>query len=310
MTEASLVGLLEATVSFGALLYLAALGEMIAEKAGILNLGVEGMMAMGAVTGFTVALHSGDPWVALLAAVAAGAAVGLLHGFFTVVLGAEQVVSGLSLTILGLGLSAYLGRGSVGRPAGAELVGVDWGPLTDLPWAGPVLFGQSPLVYLAVVAGFATWFVLWRTRLGLAVRAAGESASTADAAGHSVAGIRLVAVAVGGGLAGAAGAYLTLSLTPQWVEGVVAGRGWIAVALVIFGAWRPGRVAIGALLFGLTLALKTRLQTFGVDFSPILLSMLPYLLTVGVLVVISIRSRNRPSPSPAALGIAYRREER
>ncbi|MEE3353915.1 MAG: ABC transporter permease [Actinomycetota bacterium] len=310
MTEASLVGLLEATVSFGALLYLAALGEMIAEKAGILNLGVEGMMAMGAVTGFVVALHSGDPWVALLAAVAAGAAVGLLHGFFTVVLGAEQVVSGLSLTILGLGLSAYLGRGSVGRPAGAELVGVDWGPLTDLPWAGPVLFGQSPLVYLAVVAGFATWFVLWRTRLGLAVRAAGESASTADAAGHSVAGIRLAAVAVGGGLAGAAGAYLTLSLTPQWVEGVVAGRGWIAVALVIFGAWRPGRVAIGALLFGLTLALKTRLQTFGVDFSPILLSMLPYLLTVGVLVVISIRSRNRPSPSPAALGIAYRREER
>ena len=310
MTEASLVGLLEATVSFGALLYLAALGEMIAEKAGILNLGVEGMMAMGAVTGFVVALHSGDPWVALLAAVAAGAAVGLLHGFFTVVLGAEQVVSGLSLTILGLGLSAYLGRGSVGRPAGAELVGVDWGPLTDLPWAGPVLFGQSPLVYLAVGAGFATWFVLWRTRLGLAVRAAGESASTADAAGHSVAGIRLVAVAVGGGLAGAAGAYLTLSLTPQWVEGVVAGRGWIAVALVIFGAWRPGRVAIGALLFGLTLALKTRLQTFGVDFSPILLSMLPYLLTVGVLVVISIRSRNRPSPSPAALGIAYRREER
>ncbi|MDP6868610.1 MAG: ABC transporter permease [Acidimicrobiales bacterium] len=310
MTEASLVGLLEATVSFGALLYLAALGEMVAEKAGILNLGVEGMMAMGAVTGFVVALHSGDPWVALLAAVAAGAAVGLLHGFFTVVLGAEQVVSGLSLTILGLGLSAYLGRGSVGRPAGAELVGVDWGPLTDLPWAGPVLFGQSPLVYLAVVAGFATWFVLWRTRLGLAVRAAGESASTADAAGHSVAGIRLAAVAVGGGLAGAAGAYLTLSLTPQWVEGVVAGRGWIAVALVIFGAWRPGRVAIGALLFGLTLALKTRLQTFGVDFSPILLSMLPYLLTVGVLVVISIRSRNRPSPSPAALGIAYRREER
>ncbi|MEC9424190.1 MAG: ABC transporter permease, partial [Actinomycetota bacterium] len=187
MTEASLVGLLEATVSFGALLYLAALGEMIAEKAGILNLGVEGMMAMGAVTGFVVALHSGDPWVALLAAVAAGAAVGLLHGFFTVVLGAEQVVSGLSLTILGLGLSAYLGRGSVGQPAGAELVGVDWGPLTDLPWAGPVLFGQSPLVYLAVLAGFATWFVLWRTRLGLAVRAAGESASTADAAGHSVA---------------------------------------------------------------------------------------------------------------------------
>ena len=310
MTEASLIGLLEATVSFGALLYLAALGEMISEKAGILNLGVEGMMAIGAVTGFVVALQTGNPWVALVAAIAAGALIGLLHGLFTVVLGAEQVVSGLSLTILGIGLAAYIGKGSVGQPAGAELVPVDWGPLSDIPWAGPVLFQQSPLVYMAVLAGLAAWFVLGRTRLGLAVRAAGESAPTADAAGHSVAGLRLGAVATGGALAGASGAYLTLSITPQWTEGVVAGRGWIAVALVIFGAWRPGRVALGALLFGLTLALKTRLQTFGVDFSPILLSMLPYLLTVGVLVAISIRSRNRPSPAPAALGIVYRREER
>ena len=310
MNEASLIGLLEATVSFGALLYLAALGEMITEKAGILNLGVEGMMAIGAVTGFVVALQTGNPWVALVAAIGAGALAGLLHGLFTVVLGAEQVVSGLSLTILGIGLAAYIGKGFVGRPAGAELVPVDWGPLTDIPWAGPVLFQQSPLVYMAVLAGLAAWFVLGRTRLGLAVRAAGESASTADAAGHSVVGLRLGAVATGGALAGASGAYLTLSITPQWTEGVVAGRGWIAVALVIFGAWRPGRVALGALLFGLTLALKTRLQTFGVDFSPILLSMLPYLLTVGVLVAISIRSRNRPSPAPAALGIAYRREER
>ncbi len=310
MTEASLIGLLEATVSFGALLYLAALGEMITEKAGILNLGVEGMMAIGAVTGFVVALQTGNPWVALVAAIAAGALIGLLHGLFTVVLGAEQVVSGLSLTILGIGLAAYIGKGSVGQPAGAELVPVDWGPLSDIPWAGPVLFQQSPLVYMAVLAGLAAWFVLGRTRLGLAVRAAGESAPTADAAGPSVAGLRLGAVATGGALAGASGAYLTLSITPQWAEGVVAGRGWIAVALVIFGAWRPGRVALGALLFGLTLALKTRLQTFGVGFSPILLSMLPYLLTVGVLVAISIRSRNRPSPAPAALGIAYRREER
>ena len=310
MTEASFIGLLEATVSFGALLYLAALGEMITEKAGILNLGVEGMMAIGAVTGFVVALQTGNPWVALVAAIAAGALIGLLHGLFTVVLGAEQVVSGLSLTILGIGLAAYIGKGSVGQPAGAELVPVDWGPLSDIPWAGPVLFQQSPLVYMAVLAGLAAWFVLGRTRLGLAVRAAGESAPTADAAGHSVAGLRLGAVATGGALAGASGAYLTLSITPQWAEGVVAGRGWIAVALVIFGAWRPGRVALGALLFGLTLALKTRLQTFGVDFSPILLSMLPYLLTVGVLVAISIRARNRPSPAPAALGIAYRREER
>ena len=305
-----MIGLLAATVSFGTLLYLAALGELIAEKAGVLNLGVEGMMAMGAVSGFMVALESGNPWLALLVATAVGALVASVHGWFTVVLGAEQVVSGLSLTILGLGLSAFVGKNVVGRPSRAELAPVDWGPLTDIPWAGPVLFHQSPIVYLAVALGVAASFLLTRTRLGLALRAAGESASTTDAAGHSVVGLRLGAVATGGALAGMAGAYLTVSITPQWSEGVTAGRGWIAVALVIFGAWRPGRAAVGALLFGGMLALKTRLQTFGVDFSPILLSMLPYLLTIGVLVVISIRARHRPSSAPAARGLPYRREER
>ena len=165
-------------------------------------------------------------------------------------------------------------------------------------------------MYFAVAAGFGIWFLLSRTRVGLAIRAAGESASTADAAGHSVVALRLGSVAAGGALAGASGSYLTLTITPQWAEGITAGRGWIAVALVIFGAWRPGRAAIGSVLFGGLLALKTRLQTFGVDLSPILLSMMPYLLTITVLIVISIRARNRPSPAPAALGTAYRREER
>ena len=152
--------------------------------------------------------------------------------------------------------------------------------------------------------------MLTRTSIGLALRGAGESASTVDTAGHSVVKIRLAAVATGGALAGAAGSYLTLSLTTSWQDGATAGRGWIAVALVIFGAWKPGRAAIGALLFGGLLALKTRLQTFGVDFSPILLSMIPYLLTIGVLLVISIRARHRPSASPAEIGQVYRREER
>ena len=209
-------------------------------------------------------------------------------------------------------LTEALGSATKPRPLPWEdvLAPVDWGPLTDIPWAGPVLFGQAPFVYLAVLVGIASWFVLSRTRAGLALRAAGESASTADAAGHSVVGLRLCAVGIGGGLAGASGAYLTLTLTPQWAEGITAGRGWIAVALVIFGAWRPGRAAVGALLFGGLLALKTRLQTFGVDFSPILLSMLPYVSTIAVLIAISVRARNRPSPAPDALGTAYRREER
>ena len=310
MNEASLIGLLIATVSFGALLYLAALGELIAEKAGVLNLGVEGMMAIGAVTAFIAGVEFQNPWLALLIAMLSGALLASIHGLFTVGLGAEQVVSGLALTILGLGLAAYLGKDYVGLRPGAELVPVEWGPLSELPWVGPILFNQAPVVYMALFAGIAASLVLSRTRLGLALRAAGESASSTDSAGHSVLGLRLSAVATGGALAGASGAYLTLSITPQWAEGLTAGRGWIAVALVIFGAWRPGRVGWGALLFGGTLALKTRLQTFGVDFSPIILSMLPYILTLLILLIISVRARKRPSSAPAALGLAYRREER
>ena len=222
--------------------------------------------------------------------------------------GAEQVVSGLSLTILGLGMAAFAGKNAVGRPWSSSCTG-RLGFIVGQPGRADSIL-QSPIVYFAVVCGATTSFVLTRTRTGLALRGAGESASTVDASGHSVVQLRLGAVAMGGALAGASGAYLTLSLTPQWTEGVTAGRGWIAVALVIFGAWRPGRCAIGALLFGALLALKTRLQTFGVDFSPILLSMIPYVLTIGVLIVISIRARNRPSSAPAALGQAYRREER
>lgn len=310
MNEASLIGLFVATVSFAALLYLAALGELLSEKAGVLNLGVEGMMAIGAVTAFIAGVELGNPWAALAIAMMSGAALASVHGFFTVALGAEQVVSGLSLTILGLGLAAYLGKDYVGLPPRAELVPVEWAGLSDIPWVGPIFFSQSPIVYIAILMGVAVSVVLTNTRIGLALRASGESASSTDSAGHSVLGLRLSAVAAGGALAGASGAYLTLSLTTQWAEGLTAGRGWIAVALVIFGAWKPGRVGWGAILFGGTLALKTRLQTFGVDFSPIILSMLPYVLTLLILLVISVRSRKRPSPAPAGLGFPYRREER
>jgi len=268
------------------------------------------MMAVGAVTAFIAGVELQNPWAALLIAMLSSAIFASVHGFFTVGLGAEQVVSGLSLTILGLGLAAYLGKDYVGLPPGAELVPVEWAGLSDLPWVGPIFFSQAPIVYLALLMGLTVSFVLSSTRLGLALRAAGESASSTDSAGHSVLGLRLSAVAAGGALAGASGAYLTLSITPQWAEGITAGRGWIAVALVIFGAWRPGRVGIGALIFGGTLALKTRLQTFGVDFSPIILSMLPYVLTLTILLIISVQARKRPSPAPFGLGLAYRREER
>lgn len=310
ITEAAMIGLVVATIQFATLLYLAALGETIAERAGVLNLGVEGMMAMGAVAGYIGGASSGSPWVGLLVGSLAGAAISLIHAVAAVGLGADQVVSGLALTILGLGLADFIGDGYTDDTRRALFADVDFPLLTDIKWLGDTVFNASPVTYLAIMIGVLTWFVLNRTSLGLGLRAVGESASTADAAGHNVTRMRMGAVMVGGALAGMSGAYLSTYVVGAWSVGVTAGRGWIAVALVIFGAWRPGRVAIGALLFGFTLALQLRLQPFGIEFSPILVSMLPYILTVAVLIVISIRARNQPSPSPAGLGTAYRREER
>lgn len=310
MNEVTIVGLLVDVIAFGVLLYLAALGELIAEKAGVLNLGVEGMMAIGGVAAFWSGVQFGSPLIGLLVAGIAAGLLALIHALVAVVLGADQVVSGLALTIFGLGLSAFLGKEYVSLPPVDQFGTLPLGPLRDLRIVGPILFDQPWVAWLAVVLGLATWFVLERTRIGLGLRAVGENAATADAAGQSVTLSRVAAVVIGGVLAGFSGAFLTLNLAKGWTEGVTAGRGWIAVALVIFGAWRPGRTAIGALLFGGLLALEPRLQTFGVEISPILISMLPYAITIGVLIGFSIQSRHRPSAAPAAIGRAYRREER
>jgi simple sugar transport system permease protein len=321
MTQETVVGLIVSILEFGTLLYLAALGETIAEKSGVLNLGVEGMVAIGGVSAYWVGVETGNPWAALLFAACATGLFSMIHGLLSVVLGADQVVSGLALTILGLGLAAFLGQDLVLEPPGASFDALSLGPLSDIPGIGSTVFSMTALSWLALALGVLTWFVLSRTRAGLSLRAVGESAATADAAGTRVVAIRMIAIGIGGALAGMAGTYLTLVLAPGWNEGAVGGLGWIAVALVIFGAWKPGRVLIGALLFGGLLALGPRLQTFRckegqdglcLDFevNPILVSMLPYLLTIAVLVAISIRSRNRPSPAPAAIGQAYRREER
>ena len=321
MTEETVLGLIVSIIEFGTLLYLAALGELIAEKSGVLNLGVEGMMAMGGVSAYWVGVETGDPWAALVFAGLVGAGVASIHGLVSVVMGADQVVSGLALTILGLGLAAFLGRNLVFEPPGATFADRTLGPLSDIPWIGETVFSMTSVSWLALALGLAMWFVLTRTRAGLSLRAVGESAATADAAGTPVVRTRLIAVAIGGAMAGLSGAYLTLKLAPGWTEGTTAGRGWIAVALVIFGAWRPGRVLIGALLFGGLLALEPRLQTFrcqpgqdglclDFDVNPIIVSMLPYILTIVVMILISIRSRNRPSVAPAAIGQVYRREER
>ncbi len=323
MTSETIIGLIISVFEFGTLLYLAALGETIAEKSGVLNLGVEGMMAVGAMASFWVGAETGSPWLALLFAIAATAAFATIHGIASVVVGADQVVSGLALTILGLGLAAFFGQSLqlTSILSTARFEPVNLGPLSDIAWVGETIFSIDALSWLAIVLGIVTWFVLSRTRIGLSLRAVGESAATADAAGTKVAATRLAAVAIGGGFAGMAGTYLSLVVAPGWSEGATGGLGWIAVALVIFGAWKPGRVLFGSLLFGGLIALGPRLQTFrcqeGEDIAclnfeadPILVSMLPYVLTVVVLIFLSIRSRNRPSVAPAAIGQAYRREER
>ena len=323
MTQATIVGLIVSVLEFGTLLYLAALGETIAEKAGVLNLGVEGMMAVGTMASFWIGAETGNPWLALLFAIGVTAAFSMIHGLASVVIGADQVVSGLALTILGLGLAAFFGQSLALTTvlSTARFESLNLGPLSDIPWIGETVFSIDALSWLALLMGIVTWFVLSRTRMGLSLRAVGESAATADAAGTRVVATRLTAVAVGGGFAGAAGTYLSLVLAPGWSEGATGGLGWIAVALVIFGAWKPGRVLFGSLLFGGLIALGPRLQTFrcqegehiaclNFEIDPTLVSMLPYVLTVIVLIALSVRSRNRPSIAPAAIGLAYRREER
>ena len=270
-------------------LLFAALGELVTEKSGVLNLGVEGMMLVGAVSAFAVAAGTGSLYAGAAAGALAGASLALLFGLLTLSLVANQVATGLALTIFGIGLSALIGQDYVGMPLNA-LPKLAVPGLSDAPFVGPVLFGHDALVYLsfALVAAVA-WF-LYRTRGGLVLRAVGESHDAAHAIGYPVIRIRYLAVAFGGAMAGIGGAYLSLVYTPMWIENMTAGRGWIALALVVFATWRPGRVVLGAYLFGGVTILQLHAQGVGLGVASQLLSMLPYLATVLVLVLIS---RNR-----------------
>ena len=270
-------------------LLFAALGELVTEKSGVLNLGVEGMMLVGAVSAFAVAAGTGSLYAGAAAGALAGASLALLFGLLTLSLVANQVATGLALTIFGIGLSALIGQDYVGTPLNA-LPKLAVPGLSDAPFVGPVLFGHDALVYLsfALVAAVA-WF-LYRTRGGLVLRAVGESHDAAHAIGYPVIRIRYLAVAFGGAMAGIGGAYLSLVYTPMWIENMTAGRGWIALALVVFATWRPGRVVLGAYLFGGVTILQLHAQGVGLGVASQLLSMLPYLATVLVLVLIS---RNR-----------------
>lgn len=282
-------------------LLLAALGELVTERAGVLNLGVEGMMVMGAVAGFGGALVSGSTLVGILAAIAAGMAMSMIFSLLTLKFVSNQVATGLALTLLGLGLSGVVGEPFVGQP-GLKLAHLHIPGLSDLPFIGPILFGEDILVYASILLTILVSYVLFRTRAGLIIRAVGDSHASAHALGVSVIGVRFLCVLFGGAMAGLAGGYLSLAYTPQWIENMTAGRGWIALALVVFSSWMPGRLVIGAYLFGAVGVLGFVAQAVGVGVPSQFLSSLPYIVTVLALVVISRRSLSARMQAPACLG--------
>lgn len=308
MQETSwLVSFLAATVVAGTPLLLAALGEMLAERTGILNLGVEGMMIFGAVSGFGVANSTGSLFLGVLASLLAGGVMALIHALICVNFKGNQVVSGLALTILGTGLAGFAGKSFVGLPLPIKFVPIPIPGLAELPVLGPVLFRQDVLVYLSLLLAVFIFLFLFKTSYGLSWRAVGEDPAAADAAGIEVGLIRYLGTISGGMLAGLAGAYLSLAYAPSWMENLTAGRGWIAVALVIFGMWHPFKVLGGAYLFGGIEALTFRLQARGVGVSPFFLQMLPYLATVVILCWATLANRQKAGP-PKALGLPYDRE--
>jgi simple sugar transport system permease protein len=284
-------------------LLIAAIGELVVEKSGVLNLGVEGMMIMGAACGIVAAIATGSGAAGVAAAVLAGMAMAAIFAALTLGLAANQVAAGLALTIFGLGLSGVVGASFVGAQR-AGIGKIEIPLLSEIPFLGPVLFNQDPFVYasFALVAG-VSWF-LARTRAGLVLRACGESAASAHALGYKVLRIRFLAILFGGGCAGLAGAYLSLVLTPFWTSGMTAGRGWIALAIVVFASWLPWRAALGAYLFGGITILQLHAQGAGFRVPPQLMSALPYLITIVVLVLI-MRLRRGGAAGPAGLGMPF-----
>jgi simple sugar transport system permease protein len=284
----------------------AALGELVVERSGVLNLGVEGMMLVGAVTGFAVTLTTGSAVLGIVAAALAGSVLALVFGVLTLTLLANQVATGLALTIFGIGVSALVGADFVGKPLD-RLPRLAIAGLSDQPIVGPLLFGHDALVYLSVALTVAIAWFLSRTRAGLVLRACGEAPEAAHALGHPVVLVRYLAVLFGGAMSGVGGSFLSLAYTPMWVESMTAGRGWIALALVVFASWRVYRVLFGAYLFGGVTILQLYAQGTGLVGIPSqFLAMLPYLLTILVLVLINIGPVRSRLEAPASLGRPFR----
>ena len=296
--------LVAATVASGTPIALAGLGLLLNEKAGVLNLGAEGMMLMAAIAGFATAFATGSDLLAFGAGALAGAVAAAAFGVLVIWLGTNQYATGLALSLFGAGLSAFVGVGFTGKKL-AERQLFEVPVLADIPFIGPALFRQHPMAYVAIALMLAIAWFLYRSRAGLVLRAVGESPESAHALGYRVRWIRLAAVVAGGALCGVAGAFLSVVYAPLWVEGLVAGRGWIALALTTFATWRPARVLLGAYLFGGVTMLQFHLQGEGVQIASQLLAMLPYVATIVVLALISRNPAWIRINMPASLGKAF-----
>ena len=293
--------LVAATLNAGTVLALASLGLLINEKVGIVNLGAEGMMLCAAIAGFATVVHSGNDLLGFVAGIAAGALLAAVFAYLVIWLNTNQFATGLALTLFGTGFSAFVGTGYVqAKMPERPIFSVPL--LADIPWVGPALFRHHPLVYLTVLIALAMIWFMYRTRSGLVMRSVGESPESAHALGYRVRSIRLLAVVIGGALCGLAGAYLSIIYTPLWVEGMVSGKGWIALALTTFATWRPARVLLGAYLFGGVTMLQFHLQGIGVDVPSQFLSMLPYVATIVVLALISRNPQWIRINMPASIG--------
>jgi len=295
------ITLFSLTLAAGTVLVFPALGELVTEKAGVLNLGVEGMMLVGAVVAFIVADETGHSWIGVLSGAAAGSALSLIFGVLTLSLLSNQVASGLALSLFGIGLSAFVGVGHVGHVI-TPITPLTLPVLVGLPVIGPLLFAHSPFVYLSLALFVLVQWFLFGTRAGLVVRAIGESPQSAHAIGHRVLAVRYAAVAFGGACAGLSGAYLALAYSPMWTEGMTAGRGWIALALVVFANWKPWRVLAGAYLFGAVTLVQFQAQASGIAVPSQFLAMLPYAATIVVLALISRDATAIRLNAPASLG--------
>ena len=307
MIDIQLLGLLNATLQAATLLFVAALGELITEKSGILNLGVEGMISIGAVAGFMTAVNTNNIFLAVIVGILSSSAFASIHAVVTVVLKQDQTVSGLILTILGLALSSLIGKNYVGKKLDTKLESLF--SIDDPSNILQVLLSQNIIFYVAILLMIVVSYTLKNTMFGRRLEAVGEDSKAADSMGLNVTKTQFIATCLGGAFAGLSGVYLTLSYVPYWTDNMTAGRGWIALALVIFGGWKPYRTALGALLFGFLEALVPRLQTYGFELNPYIVKIAPYIITILILVLLTIYKGGKTG-APKNIGIPFFRENR